>query len=288
MVIYKITNILNNKIYVGKDKRNKLLYFGSGKLINYAIKKYGKHNFKKEILQECQTLKELNESEIYWILKLESYKREIGYNISFGGDGGDTISNNPRRDEISKCHSIKMKEWHILNEHPMQGLHHSEETRKTLSLLSSQEKNGMFGKQHSDESKKQISIKHQGKILSEETKHKISESNIGKEGYWTGKKNEKHSEWMKSNNPFKGRTHTPEVCEKISESHKGKEKSEEHKKKLSIANNGNKPANMKKITINDIEYESLAYASTKTDINYSTLRNRVKSKNIIYQNYKEL
>ena len=51
--------------------------------------------------------------------------------------------------------------------------------------------------------------------LSEETKQKISESNIGKEGPWKGKKNEKYSEWMKNNNPFKGKTHTNETKEKI-------------------------------------------------------------------------
>lgn len=50
IVIYKTTNLINNKIYVGKDSHNDSNYFGSGTILVKAIKKYGKENFKKEIL----------------------------------------------------------------------------------------------------------------------------------------------------------------------------------------------------------------------------------------------
>ena len=49
MVIYKITNIVNNKIYIGQDKNNKSGYLGSGDLIKLAKKKYktaGGYKFK--------------------------------------------------------------------------------------------------------------------------------------------------------------------------------------------------------------------------------------------------
>ena len=100
MQIYKITNLLTGKMYVGKDETSNPDYFGSGVLIRKAIKKYGKENFKKEILAETDDKFELRNLEKYFIQTLESYRREIGYNISLGGDGGDTISNNPNRAEI--------------------------------------------------------------------------------------------------------------------------------------------------------------------------------------------
>lgn len=47
MVIYKTTNLINGKIYIGQDSKDRPNYYGSGKLIHRAIKKYGKENFKK-------------------------------------------------------------------------------------------------------------------------------------------------------------------------------------------------------------------------------------------------
>ena len=93
MVIYKTTNLINGKIYIGKNKSNTNWYLGSGKLLLYAIKKYGKENFKKEIIEECQSLEHMREREIYWIDKFDARNRNIGYNIQIGGDGGDNYSN---------------------------------------------------------------------------------------------------------------------------------------------------------------------------------------------------
>ena len=47
MVIYKTTNLINGKIYIGKNKGNNNWYLGSGKLLIYAIKKYGKYTVKQ-------------------------------------------------------------------------------------------------------------------------------------------------------------------------------------------------------------------------------------------------
>lgn len=115
MQIYKITNTINNKIYIGKDTKSDINYFGSGLLINRAIMKYGRENFIKEIIDETDDYEELSLKEIYWIDKYKSFNREIGYNITKGGDGGDTISNHPDidiiRDKISKNNPKKGKKY---------------------------------------------------------------------------------------------------------------------------------------------------------------------------------
>jgi len=88
-LIYKITNLLNNKIYIGKSIHNNPNYFGSGKIIKQAIKKYGKDNFKREVLIEFDFYDQilLNEAEKFWIESSNSLHK--GYNISEGGSGGD-------------------------------------------------------------------------------------------------------------------------------------------------------------------------------------------------------
>jgi len=88
MIIYKTTNLINDKIYVGQTTIDDLKYYGSGTGLLLAIKKYGKKNFKREILEECSSINELNEQEIYWIDKLNATDKDVGYNISDGGLGG--------------------------------------------------------------------------------------------------------------------------------------------------------------------------------------------------------
>ena len=90
MQIYKITNLINHKIYIGKDTTSDPNYFGSGLLIKRSISKYGIYNFIKEVIDETDDYLELSKKEIYWISEYDSTKREIGYNISSGGDGGDS------------------------------------------------------------------------------------------------------------------------------------------------------------------------------------------------------
>lgn len=90
MHIYKITNIVNNKIYIGQTTKSiNSSYLGSGTIIIKAVKKYGKDSFIKEVLEVLEDLCELSEREIYWIEYYNSTDRNIGYNISSGGNGGN-------------------------------------------------------------------------------------------------------------------------------------------------------------------------------------------------------
>lgn len=108
MRIYKTTNLINNKIYVGKDRLHRDNYYGSGVIIRRAILKYGKENFKKEILEECEFEKELNEKEKFWIKELNSIVPN-GYNITPGGEGGDTFTNNPNKEQIREKYKERPK-----------------------------------------------------------------------------------------------------------------------------------------------------------------------------------
>jgi len=83
--IYKITNKINDKIYIGKHVTKNLEdgYMGSGKLIKRAIKKYGPDNFIKEILFICENEADMNNKE----KDLVSIG-EHSYNLCLGGQGG--------------------------------------------------------------------------------------------------------------------------------------------------------------------------------------------------------
>jgi len=89
MIVYKTTNLVNGKIYIGRDVRNRPSYLGSGKVFLRAIKKYGKNEFRKETLDHCPSLSILNEREKYWITFFNSTNKNIGYNIMEGGQGGN-------------------------------------------------------------------------------------------------------------------------------------------------------------------------------------------------------
>lgn len=83
--IYKITNVINQKYYIGKHQTKDLNdgYMGSGKILKYAIAKYGIENFRKEILHVFDTEEEMNAKEKELIVISEQT-----YNLHEGGHGG--------------------------------------------------------------------------------------------------------------------------------------------------------------------------------------------------------
>jgi group I intron endonuclease len=93
MYIYKTTNLINNKIYIGlstKSVEESTDYYGSGKLINVSINKHGIENFTKEILEDSiEDYDILCQREIYWISHFKSTEKGIGYNLTDGGSGGN-------------------------------------------------------------------------------------------------------------------------------------------------------------------------------------------------------
>lgn len=122
--IYKTTNLINNKIYVGKKKSSKFLkesYMGSGVAINSAIEKYGRENFTVDIIDTANSLEELNNKEKMWIKLLNSRDSSIGYNIAYGGDGGCVWGD-------AENHPSKKTDRRKEN-NPFYGKHHTEESK---------------------------------------------------------------------------------------------------------------------------------------------------------------
>ena len=78
MIIYKTTNLVNGKTYVGQDSKNNKKYLGSGKILKSAIKKYGRSSFKKEIIEYPEL--DLKRDSI--MKSLKSGKRYKGWKIA--------------------------------------------------------------------------------------------------------------------------------------------------------------------------------------------------------------
>lgn len=102
MVVYKITNLLNGKIYIGATTKSSYERFNyhlkemraelNGKrpstIFHRALAEYGERNFVIEDLEYCSDEKTLFEREDYWIRKLNAINLEIGYNNAYGGKSG--------------------------------------------------------------------------------------------------------------------------------------------------------------------------------------------------------
>lgn len=96
-VIYRITNLINNKIYIGAHQTNNIDddYMGSGRAICRAIKKYGIENFKKDILFVFDNKDEMYAKEKEIVTEDFCNKLDT-YNIRTGGNGGfNHINKNP-------------------------------------------------------------------------------------------------------------------------------------------------------------------------------------------------
>lgn len=245
MYIYKTTNLLNNKIYVGKCSKkieDSLNYFGSGTLLKRSVQKYGIENFKKEILFETNELIELNEKEKYYIKILNSYDIKIGYNIGVGGSGGDNFTNNPNKEKIKE----KLSKQNL-------GRKRSEEINKKIvetfkkryidgELKSRKmENNSFYGKHHTEETKNKISEKNRGKKMSEDSIIKRTE---------TLKRKYANGEII--------RIVSQETRDKVSKIHTGMKHSDEAREKISLSTQGSKNPSAKEwVFINEKQEEFL-------------------------------
>lgn len=163
--IYLTTNLVNGKQYIGRHKSEIFDedYKGSGILIHKAFDKYGKENFKSEILCECDSNAELNEKEKYYIEMFNAIEDSKFYNIANGGQGGDLNSGRKRSEEFKRKISnantgkVRSEEWCKQKSEFMKGnlfylyrkpenTKWTEEQRETMSKKFTGEGNPMYGK----------------------------------------------------------------------------------------------------------------------------------------------
>lgn len=186
--IYKTTCLVNGKIYIGKHEGDcNDNYLGSGELFLKAVRKYGRKNFKREILRHCNTLHELKIWEHVFIKKYHSQNPEIGYNIA-DGDVNTTEFNPAKLPSIRKKMSCSIKKAYsnselrqkkskdtkkYFEEHPEARLNLSEHNKQRFQ---DKRNHPMYGKKQSVESNEKNRQSHLGTKLSEETKRKISQS----------------------------------------------------------------------------------------------------------------
>ena len=175
--IYKITNNLNGKVYVGKSSNIERRFtvhktnakHGVKTHLYNAMRKYGIENFTMEVITECE-LSELNELEKYYIAYYDSLNK--GYNETIGGDGFCGCKRS--KDAVEKGRQ-KLIEWWAVpeNKERMSNAHKGKTFKKSVPAWNK-------GKHQSDETRKKISQNHSrhllGKYRSEETKKRISET----------------------------------------------------------------------------------------------------------------
>lgn len=203
-LVYKVTNAVNGKIYIGKHSTKNPYdkYMGSGKRLWCAIKKYGIDNFTKEILYCFNNEKEayLKEEEL---VTQEFIDRNDTYNMVIGGHGFSSLA-------------VKGENNY------MYGKHLNQETKDKISKANSGKNSWWYGKHHTQESKDKMSKASKGRIFTEEHKENISKSHIGKPGPWLGKHRsaETKEKLSKANKgkpgPWLGKQRNPETVEKWS------------------------------------------------------------------------
>ncbi len=178
--IYKITNKINNKIYIGQTIHTLLYRWnnhirasnrGSNIYFHKAIRKYGKDSFNIEKLADAFSKEELNSLEIQYIKQYNSLAPN-GYNTSTGGEGGNNFSNNPNI-AIIKQHMSEGRKRYFAN--------WTEEERKLFSEKQKRKALDPNGIMQSQEYKEKMRIACTGKKMPEHTKIILKEKFIGRE-----------------------------------------------------------------------------------------------------------
>lgn len=166
--VYSITNLVNGKRYIGSTivsfiKRKNHHFHNlnknkhSNSYLQNAWNKYGKDNFKFEIIENCKK-EEVLAKELYYIMLYNSFYNQCGYNIQYPGEGSRGIKlSNGTKEKISEAHKGKKL---------------SQETKDKI-------RDFQKGRKKSKEHSIRMSKLHKGKNISKEVRLKMSKSRIG-------------------------------------------------------------------------------------------------------------
>lgn len=159
--IYKITNNLNGKYYIGKHQTKNLNdgYMGSGKLLKRAIKKYGIENFSKEIMFVYKTENEMNIKEKELVTLDES-----NYNLCPGGHGGFGYVNSTYEIKARAGKTRHKKNPELLQRIAKIGGQTGIKKHGIPKEFVEKAKTSFLGKTHSLETKQKISVSNKGRI----------------------------------------------------------------------------------------------------------------------------
>lgn len=218
-------------------------------LMQRAYNKYGSECFTYKILQECETEEEAKNVELSYLEDLTI--RDKLYNLHYNSSGGDMLTYHPNREEIIEKRAREQKK---------RNSELTPEEYKRRFCMKIGEKNGMYGRTHTDEVKRLYSEMHKGNTytlglkMSAEQRKRMSEARKGKN---TGE-----------DNHFFGKHHNEETKQKIKEKNKGR-----------------LPPNIREVIINGETYISATEAGRQLEICTGTILHRIKSPNPIYANY---
>lgn len=258
-IIYKCTNLINGKIYIGQTikglehrkglheitaDKNRGFYFHN------AIRKYGKENFKWEIIDSGLSKIDLDNKEIFYINIFNVLNHDFGYNIKSGGSCGNPYAGKTKEEMnvISKRKSQAFKGRIFTQEHKLK----ISQTRINFSKDKWAEirlKEKLTKLKRTEEQKEITKLKYkntrENKSEEErrETRRKLSESKKGEKNPFYGKKRPEHSEFMKTQFHHKkgeesaqfGKKHSEETKRKIGDKHRGKIVSKESIEKQKIS-----------------------------------------------------
>lgn len=199
-IIYKATNKINGKVYIGKTVRGlhnrRLSHYSECKANRYksafhaAIKKYGKGNFGWKILEYCDSKEELDEMEFHYIKQYNSFGTG-GYNLTLGGEG---VANFSHTENTKR----KMSKRQVGASNSFFGKKHTKESIEKIRKSSIQRKhtleyresitgigNYFYGKTHTQEIKNKVAESNRNRVWTEESKKKLSEA---RKLYWARKR----------------------------------------------------------------------------------------------------
>lgn len=177
--VYLTTNLINGMLYVGQHKATQFnsRYYGGGSYFCRALSAYGSKNFKCKILDWAESPQELNDKEAFWVDYLATLESSYGYNLV---PGGRVVP-----DVAGEKNPMYGNGWKVSgSRNGMYGRHHTDETKRRLSeqavLINQGENNPFFGHHHTDETKRKIGLKNSGRHHTEDWKLQASKDRLGK------------------------------------------------------------------------------------------------------------